>query len=82
VRKAQDSSREFGPAPTAAWTAFRKVMPLQSDPNAPPQAPGAAGLITLKFLKDNPAWNFSPLNEPAGPAAAATAPAKKQQSRR
>jgi histidine ammonia-lyase len=79
VRKAQDSSREFGPAPTAAWTAFRKVMPLQSDPNAPPQAPGAAGLITLQFLKDNPAWTFFPLNEPA---AAATAPAKKPKGRR
>jgi hypothetical protein len=54
-------------------------MPLQSDPNAPPQAPGAAGLITLQFLKDNPAWTFFPLNEPA---AAATAPAKKPKGRR
>ncbi|HEX3846762.1 MAG TPA: aromatic amino acid ammonia-lyase [Steroidobacteraceae bacterium] len=79
VRHAQDSSREFGPAPTAAWTAYRKVMPLQSDPNAPPQPPGAAGLITLKFLKDNPAWNFFPLNEPTQPAAASSAPKKKAQ---
>ncbi len=28
VRKAQDPSRNFGDAPTAAWTAFRKVVPV------------------------------------------------------
>ena len=64
VRKAQDPSREFGPGPTAVWTAFRKVMPLQADPSAPPPAPGAAGLTTLKFLKEHPAWSFFPLEEP------------------
>jgi histidine ammonia-lyase len=30
VRKKQDAAREFGKAPTAAWTALRKVVPLQS----------------------------------------------------
>jgi hypothetical protein len=25
VRKAQDPSRSFGPVPTAAWTAFRRI---------------------------------------------------------
>jgi histidine ammonia-lyase len=30
VRKKQDASREFGKAPTAAWTALRKAVPLQS----------------------------------------------------
>ena len=30
VRKAQDPSRNFGAGPTAAWTAFRKVVPIAS----------------------------------------------------
>ena len=30
VRKAQTASRSFGPAPTAAWSAFRKEVPLRS----------------------------------------------------
>jgi histidine ammonia-lyase len=64
VRKKQDPTREFGPGPTAAWTAYRKVMPLPTDPSAPPPAPGAVGMTTLAFLKNNPAWNFFPLNEP------------------
>jgi histidine ammonia-lyase len=83
VRKKQDATREFGPGPTAAWTAFRKVMPLQADPSAPPsaelRAPGAVGITTLGFLKSNPAWNFFPLTEPAPEAAkAATVTPKKK----
>ena len=84
VRKKQDATREFGPGPTAAWTAFRKVMPLQPDPSAAPPAPGAVGITTLAFLKSNPAWNFFPLTEPgsdaakaAGAAAGSAAAAKK-----
>jgi histidine ammonia-lyase len=69
VRKKQDPSREFGPAPTAAWQAFRKVMPLQPDQAAPPPGPGAAGLTALTFLKSHPAWNFFPLTEPESAAA-------------
>jgi histidine ammonia-lyase len=68
VRKQQDPTREFGPAPTAAWVAFRKVMPLHPDPAAPPPGPGAVGLTTLTFLKSNPAWNFFPLIEPESTA--------------
>jgi len=30
VRKAQTPGRNFGQAPTAAWTAFRKELPLRS----------------------------------------------------
>jgi hypothetical protein len=30
VRKAQTPARAFGQAPTAAWTAFRKELPLKS----------------------------------------------------
>ena len=78
VRKKQDSGREFGPGPTAAWTAFRKVMPLQPDPSAPPPAPGAVGMTTIAFLKSNPAWNFFPLNEPDSEANVATAKPKKK----
>jgi histidine ammonia-lyase len=69
VRKKQDPSREFGPAPTAAWQAFRKVMPLQPDQAAPPPGPGAAGLTALSFLKSHPAWDFFPLTEPESTAA-------------
>jgi histidine ammonia-lyase len=69
VRKKQDATREFGPGPTAAWVAFRKVMPLQPDPAAPPPGPGAVGITTLTFLKSNPAWNFFPLTEPTSAAA-------------
>jgi histidine ammonia-lyase len=79
VRKKQDATREFGPGPTAAWTAFRKVMPLQPDPSAPPPGPGAVGITTLSFLKSNPAWNFFPLTEPESEAAkTATAKPKKK----
>jgi histidine ammonia-lyase len=73
VRKRQDATREFGPGPTAAWQAFRKVLPLQADPAAPPPAPGAIGITTLTFLKSNPAWNFFPLTEPESAAAKASA---------
>jgi histidine ammonia-lyase len=75
VRKTQDTAREFGPAATAAWQAFRKVMPLQADPAAPAPGPGAVGITTLNFLRSNPAWKFFPLTEPTESAAAK--PAKK-----
>jgi len=70
VRKTQDAKREFGPAATAAWQAFRKVMPLQADPAAPAPGPGAVGITTLNFLRSNPAWRFFPLTEPTEPAVA------------
>jgi len=70
VRKTQDAKREFGPAATAAWAAFRKVMPLQADPAAPVPGPGAVGITTLNFLRSNPAWRFFPLTEPTEPPAA------------
>jgi histidine ammonia-lyase len=65
VRKSQDASREFGPGPTAAWEAFRKIVPMKPDPAAPPPAPGAMGLAAIAFLKDHPAWTFFPLTEPS-----------------
>jgi histidine ammonia-lyase len=52
VRKAQDASRNFGEAPTAAWTALRKV-----GSNAPD---------ILTFIKATPASTFYPAG-PAAP---------------
>jgi histidine ammonia-lyase len=65
VRKTQDARREFGPGPTAAWQALRALIPLQADATAPTPAPGAMGIAALQFLKNNPAWKFFPLTEPA-----------------
>jgi histidine ammonia-lyase len=64
VRKTQDPMRQFGPAPTAVWQAYRKVVPLKTDPAAPVAAPGALGIATLSFLKETPAGQFYPLTEP------------------
>jgi histidine ammonia-lyase len=52
VRKAQDPSRSFGAAPTAALAALRKVAPLQP---APGQSVGPAA---LDFLKTTPVSAF------------------------
>jgi histidine ammonia-lyase len=65
VRKSQDATREFGPGPTAAWEAFRKIVPMKPDPAAAPPAPGAMGLAAIAFLKDHPAWTFFALTEPS-----------------
>jgi histidine ammonia-lyase len=60
VRKAQDASRQFGPGPTAAWTAFRKVIPLQG----PPVTKGQPRLAAIEFLYSTPAWSLVPMEEP------------------
>ena len=56
VRKAQDPARNFGAAPTAAWAAFRKVVPtLPTMEGVPSQSrPMAAST----FLRSTPAANF------------------------
>ena len=56
VRKSQDSSRAFGATPAAAWTAFRKVVPLA-------QISARAGMKTVAsasadFLRNTPASTF------------------------
>jgi len=61
VREVQNPARSFGAAPTAAWTAFRKVVPFQQDPASRPAQP--VGRIAYAFLKANPAASFYP----AGP---------------
>ena len=56
VRSAQNPSRKFGQAPTAAWAAFRKVLPWQQDPSQRPQVP--YGIVAYEFLKSTPAGTF------------------------
>jgi histidine ammonia-lyase len=66
VRKAQAPARSFGPVPTAAWTAFRKVMPWQQSPETRPELP--YGIVAYNFLKSTPAATFYP----GGPAMPST----------
>jgi histidine ammonia-lyase len=62
VRKAQNASRGFGPVPTAVWTAFRKELPWQEEPEKRPEVP--YGMIAYRFLKSNPASTFYPGGPP------------------
>jgi len=56
VRKAQDASRNFGGAPTAAWTAFRKIVPLLPAMDGSPMQPRP--MTAAVFLKATAAANF------------------------
>jgi histidine ammonia-lyase len=56
VRKAQDASRNFGGAPTSAWSAFRKVVPLLPVMNGSPMQPRPMSAVA--FLKATPAADF------------------------
>ena len=56
IRKAQDGSREFGAGPTAAWTAFRKSVPLLPALDKRPLQLRAA--TAAAFLKETPANTF------------------------
>jgi histidine ammonia-lyase len=58
LRKTQDSSRNFGPVATGVWTAFRKVLPWQQDPETRPEIP--YGIVAYTFLKSTPAGTFYP----------------------
>jgi histidine ammonia-lyase len=59
ARRRQNPHREFGPAATAAWTAFRRVIPLS------PEAAGPRPLSTQTgdFLRTTPASQFYGLDE-------------------
>jgi len=50
--------RQFGAAPTAAWNAFRQVVPWQMDPTQRPNVP--PGQLAYSFLVGNPASLFFP----------------------
>jgi histidine ammonia-lyase len=56
VRKAQDASRNFGAAPTSAWTAFRKVVPLLPVMDGSPMQPRP--MAAVAFLKATTAAKF------------------------
>jgi histidine ammonia-lyase len=56
VRKAQDATREFGPGPTAAWTAFRKIVPLMPAPDTIPSQ--SRPMAAAAFLRTTAATNF------------------------
>lgn len=66
VRKAQTPTRNFGPAPTAALAALRKVFPWGAGSQAEPGRP--ISTIAYDFLKSNPASTFVPAGGPAMPA--------------
>jgi histidine ammonia-lyase len=65
VRKAQDPQRSFGPAPTAAWTAFRKRLPLEDDSKP---ANESRPMVAAEFLRTNPAAAFFTGASPPGVA--------------
>jgi len=58
LRQKQDSRRTFGDAPTAAWAAFRKLVPFQQEPQSRPDQP--LETIAATFLRENPAARFYP----------------------
>src|SRR5579862_2221886 len=56
VRKAQEPARNFGEAPTAAWQALRKRIPLDlGENNAPAQSPPVSA---ADFIRTTPAAGF------------------------
>jgi histidine ammonia-lyase len=56
VRRAQAPSRDFGRAPTAAWTAFRRAVPWAEKPQDRPQRP--VGDTIHDFMAAHPAAEF------------------------
>jgi hypothetical protein len=50
--------RSFGSGPTAAWQAFRKVVPWQMAPADRPHVP--PGQLALDFLSERSAAEFHP----------------------
>jgi len=62
LRKIEDPDRTFGEAPTAAWQAFREVVPFRFSEEDRPQAP--VGRMAYRFLRENPAATFYPGGPP------------------
>ncbi|HTT01679.1 MAG TPA: aromatic amino acid ammonia-lyase [Steroidobacteraceae bacterium] len=56
VRKVQNGGRNFGPAPTAAWQAFRKVVPFQPGSGPAPQVP--IHELTVSYMRSTPVSLF------------------------
>jgi histidine ammonia-lyase len=74
VRKTQDPSRDFGPAATAAWQAFRREVPLTQGPTA--AGSKSAPATAADFLERTPAADFFAGVGPDRPAPAPAAPAQ------
>jgi len=65
VRQTQNSARQFGAAPSAAWSSFRRVVPLEMGPAI---ASGrAAAMLAYDFLKTTSASTFFPISESSMP---------------
>ena len=56
MRKIEDSSRSFGLAPTALWTAFRHVVPLKQA--VPLSSSRSAHAEAAAFIRSHPAETF------------------------
>ena len=56
VRKAQDSNRKFGEAPTAAWAALREIVPVDDD-SAPAETVSETTRVA-EFMRTTPASAF------------------------
>jgi histidine ammonia-lyase len=56
VRKAQDPHRNFGQAPTAAWTALRKKVPLVA--HSAGTAAGSDATVAAQFVRDTDPGTF------------------------
>ncbi|HVW71238.1 MAG TPA: aromatic amino acid ammonia-lyase [Steroidobacteraceae bacterium] len=64
VRKRQDPQRGFGTAPTAAWLAFRKRLPLDEDGARP--VTESKPMVAAEFLRSNLASAFYSGASPPG----------------
>jgi histidine ammonia-lyase len=62
IRHAQDPSRQFGAGSTAAWTAFRKVVPFKVDRSATPKQSNNA--LATAYIKTTEPTTFYPFVEP------------------
>jgi len=65
VRRLQDSSRRFGVAPSAVWSAFRAVVPFQQDRGQRPPRP--LGQAAYEFLNANSPTKFYSAVAPPAP---------------
>lgn len=58
LRKIQNPARGFGQGPTAAWTAFRQVVPFQRPMGQRQAEP--LGVVAHRFVRETPASTFHP----------------------
>ena len=66
VRKAQDATREFGPGPTAAQAAFRKVVALPRPRGSTPAGGKSETQAAADFVRTTAASSFFPVENLPG----------------